>query len=247
MWKVATQILGSLQAVVCYAPEKPATHLVVLCHGFGAPGDDLVGLADLIAERSDRLAISPLLIFPQAPIDLADEGMPGGRAWWRLNMTQLLMMAESGGFDELRDQQPPGMESARAALEELVTLARQSYGLEDTPLILAGFSQGAMLSVDLALRGAIEPPQGLVIYSGALLCESAWRQASGRLADTRVFQSHGTQDMILPIETGRWLHELIQEKAIEAHWFSFTGPHTIPMQGIDGMMELLVAIGTEKA
>jgi hypothetical protein len=53
--------------------------------------------------------------------------------------------------------------------------------------------------------------------------------------------------MILPIETGRWLHELIQEKAIDVRWFSFTGPHTIPMQGIDGMMELLVAIGTGKA
>jgi phospholipase/carboxylesterase len=157
------------------------------------------------------------------------------------------MMAESGGFDELRDQQPPGMESARAALEELVTVARESYGMEHSPLVLAGFSQGAMLSVDLALRGAIEPPQGLVIYSGALLCESAWRQGSGRLAGTRVFQSHGTQDMILPIETGRWLHELIQEKAIDARWFSVTGPHPIPMQGVDGMMELLVAIGPEKA
>ena len=67
---------------------KP-TGIVVLCHGFGAPGSDLAGLAPELLSYDDTIATRYRFYFPEAPIDLAPMGMPGGRAWWPINMARL--------------------------------------------------------------------------------------------------------------------------------------------------------------
>ena len=66
---------------------------VVLCHGYGAPGDDLCGLASVIDAGA-----GVRWLFPEAPIDIGG----GGRAWWNIDMVAIqiaLMQGKARVFD----------------------------------------------------------------------------------------------------------------------------------------------------
>ena len=103
----------------------------------------------------------------------------------------------------------------------------------DVPLALGGFSQGAMLTMDASLRGDIDPPGVLIQFSGTVVCQSLWQpKLATRLSRTRVFQSHGTIDPILPYSSATRLHELIEQAGIESEFHSFMGPHTIDAESI---------------
>ena len=74
--------IGPLDCLL-YGPENPeAVRLtVVLCHGFGAPGTDLAGLAPELVQRAPELNGTVEWVFPAAPMTLAHLGYGPGRAW----------------------------------------------------------------------------------------------------------------------------------------------------------------------
>lgn len=223
-----------------------ATALGVFCHGFGAGGDDLVGLAgELLQTAPTSRPIK--LVFPAAPISLADEGMPGGRAWWRLSIQSLLSAMEEGRFEQIRESVPPGIDEARNMLVDTIATSLAAESLDETRLLLGGFSQGAMLSVDTACRGLAQPPAQLCLYSGALVCEKLWRPAAERLSSARILQSHGTMDPILPLQTGKWLCEMLQEAACQVDFVQFAGPHTIPAAAIEKTALMLGRLAESRA
>lgn len=231
---------GALDVVlVPPSDQRPPNWLALFCHGYGAPGTDLVGLADFLQAGWEARGESVLLAFPAAPIRLDSMGLPGGRAWWEINMSQLLQLAAADSFEELADTEPPGIDQAADLLTEQIETSLLRLGLSPQQLILGGFSQGAMLSVDVALRRLSEPPAGLAIYSGALLCRPAWRKAASRLQASRVLQSHGRQDPILPISTGRALHQLLVDGGNSFPLLEFHGPHTIPLQALEQTLDLI--------
>ncbi len=176
-WARGDQVrLGSLDAIVVFPAGRPATHTMVLCHGFAPrvmiwPDWPVV----CFISRCDRMELAPVMVFPEAPSTWQAKGMPGGRAWWRLNMAKLMELNMTGSFEQMRDEGPPGIDEARGALVNAIESAQKQFQVEDRPLLLGGFSQGAMLAVDTALRGLATPPSAMAIYSGALLCESLWR------------------------------------------------------------------------
>ena len=97
-----------------------------------------------------------------------------------------------------------------------------------------------MLAVDTAVQGALEGVVGLLIYSGALICESQWLiSVSKKPLNLPLVQSHGTQDQILPISTGRWLHEFLNKAGCQGSLAEFSGPHTIPANALKKTSELL--------
>ncbi|GAB5404505.1 MAG: phospholipase/carboxylesterase [Aureliella sp.] len=212
--------------------------LAVFCHGFGAGGDDLVGLA---GELLQTLSVdSPVaLVFPAAPIDLTDSGMPGGRAWWLLSIQSLLSAMEEGRYEQIRMQVPEGIDDARQKLTDVVESTLTRFSLDHSRLLLGGFSQGAMLSVEVATSGLSAAPAALALYSGALICEKKWSAEAGRLKQTAIFQSHGTQDPILPLQTGVWLQEMLEEAGCAVDFVKFVGPHTIPTEALTATAAML--------
>src|SRR5258708_14382933 len=132
--------------------------LVVLLHGFGAPGDDLVPLfRQLDVPRNVRFA------FPQAPIDLAElagPGYAGARAWWMIDPSWFLP-ENQGKHAERAKLVPDGLAEARPS----VIAVLDGLAAKPETTLLGGFSQGAMLSTDVALR-AEKPFAGLALMSG---------------------------------------------------------------------------------
>ena len=233
-WSHSIQQIGPLRTAIIQPKLKSAfNEIIVLCHGFGAPGDDLVGIAEPLIKQLQKHDRYPLLVFPEAPIDLEEYGMPGGRAWWPLNMARLMQLAEKNDFSEMRSEVPPGIDEARGMLTETVENLLDQFSLTTSSLTLGGFSQGGMVATDCALRGLKVAPKRLAIMSGALICEPIWKSAADRMKETDVVQSHGRQDMILPIQTGRWLNAFFRENCKQVSYHEFDGPHTIPMEAIE--------------
>ncbi len=219
-------------------PAVPVARVGFFCHGFGAGGDDLVGLAGELLQMIT--ADTPtMLVFPAAPLSLEEQGMPDGRAWWMLSIQRLISAMEDGRYEQIREEVPPGIETARQQLTEVIQVILQRCGLNESQLLLGGFSQGAMLAVETALRGLPKPPAKLCLYSGALICELLWKPLAKRLQQTQILQSHGRYDPILPLQTGLWLHDMLQAGGGKVEFIEFNGPHTIPPQAIEDTAKML--------
>ncbi len=243
-WTLDRPSLGTLETISVRPVKSDPSCLVVLCHGFGAPGSDLVGLFEDILQLLPEDSAKPAFLFPEAPIDLDDEGMYGARAWWRINMAQLMQMSATNSFDKMRDAVPDGIDEARKKLCSCIEQFRDQYQCPNLPIVLGGFSQGAMLTVDTALRGTAAPVVGLLVFSGALICESLWRSAAGAMPlSIPLVQSHGLVDQVLPIATGRWLHTLLNDVGCIGQLAEFNGPHTIPSDALQSAAKLIGQLG----
>ncbi len=208
--------------------------LVVLLHGFGAPGDDLVPLfRQLRAPEGTRYA------FPEAPLAL-DPRMfgPNSRAWWMIDWAKLEAALASGELRDLSRDVPAGLAEARAQLIELLGELETRLGARPEKTRLGGFSQGAMLACDVVLR-TDRPFAGLVLMSGTLLAESEWTPLMSARRGLPVLQSHGRSDPILPFSLAERLRDLLSGAGLEIEFVPFVGGHGIDGRVLDRLSELM--------
>lgn len=218
---------GGLDAVILEPrdPPAPLDFNVLLCHGFGAPGDDLVPLADELSALAEPLAARVRWIYPEAPLSLEEMGSPWGRAWWHLDLERLVVDRDWARYSE---ESPEGLSKARRMLRALLDDLAQRTGVPLARTVLGGFSQGAMLATDLALR-LEEPPAGLCILSGTVLSRAAWKELIARRTALPIFQSHGARDALLPFELADELHRIFTDAGASVKYVPFQGEHTISM------------------
>jgi phospholipase/carboxylesterase len=204
---------------------------VVLCHGYGAPGDDLVSLARVIdAGPGVRW------FFPEAPLSV-DLG-PGyaGRAWWPIDMVELQYTVMRGDLRSLQDREPAGLDRARDAFAACFEALVRDEGVRPEASLVGGFSQGSMLTTDWALstRPGIA---GLVALSGTLMNAERWRAAlaDGAARGLDVWQSHGVSDPLLPYPLAEMLRNLLTEGGARLEFVPFRGGHEIPPLALDSL------------
>ena len=224
--------IADLECVVAKHADciQPA-NAVILCHGFGAGGKDLVGLTEEFLRINEELQQSTLFIFPAAPHSLEELGMPGGRAWWMIDMEKLQLASMTGQFRDLRNECPPELEIQRENIRKLILEVIAKYNIEEEEILVGGFSQGSMLMTDYALR--YEKCKGLIVWSGTLLCAEHWIPLITGRPNLNVIQSHGQQDMILPFSLAKELNQLFTQAKYSTEFMPFNGQHTIPYQVIE--------------
>jgi len=207
-----------------------ATTTCVLFHGFGAPGDDLVSLAGALA--------GPVrFVFPAAPLELG--GLYGdSRAWWMIDMARL--ERDRSGATDRRDEIPDGLLAARAQVLQLLDDLRTQLSVAADQIVLGGFSQGAMLALDVALHRDVAPA-GLILMSGTLIANSVWQPRMGLLAGVPVMLSHGRQDGILPFRMAEVLRDQLTTSGAKVDWQPFSGGHEIPRSVVAAAGALLRA------
>lgn len=222
-----TEIAG-LGAVIVGPADAKLTAL--LMHGFGAPGDDLVGLAPYID--------APVrFVFPAAPLELG--GLYGdSRAWWLLDLARLERDLSSGHPATRAAEIPDGLAAAREQVLRLVDEVTVRFA--GTKLVLGGFSQGAMVALDVALH-APTAPAGLVLMSGTLLAEPVWGPRFARLAGTPVLMSHGHADQLLPFSAAETLRDKLSAAGALVEWQAFGGGHEIPSPVVEAVGAFLRA------
>jgi phospholipase/carboxylesterase len=151
--------------------------LVILLHGYGSNGADLIGLVPYW-----RAALpETLFLAPDAPQPCP--GAPGGRQWWPL--TSLSPEARAAG-----------VRVAAPALNAYIDSHLRAHDLTEDRLALVGFSQGTMMALHVGPRRA-KPLAGIVGYSGMLADPDAL------VAEVRtkppVLLVHGDADEVLPV------------------------------------------------
>jgi phospholipase/carboxylesterase len=203
----------------------------VLLHGFGASGDDLVSLADV-------LDVPARFVFPEAPLELA--GVYGdARAWWLLDMAKLEAELQGGPRDRA-DEVPDGLPAARERVLRLLDQVSTRLGIDASRIVIGGFSQGAMLAVDVAVHRAIAPA-GLIVLSGTLVAEAVWQPRLASLAGVPVFQAHGKHDALLAFGAAERLRDRLQTAGARLEWHAFAGGHEIPASVVAALGEWITA------
>jgi phospholipase/carboxylesterase len=236
--------LGGLSCVVLDgAPEPGRPELaVVLCHGFGAPGEDLVGLGAEVVRQNPEIAARTRFVFPAAPLCLSGLGFGDSRAWWLIDVERIMSQRmQPEGMKRLREEIPEGMAKSRRLLLALLDELVRQTGLPYGRVVLGGFSQGAMLATDVALR-LEEAPAALCALSGTLICESEWSKRAPLRKGLSVLQSHGRQDPLLPYTHAEALRDLLVDAGLSVDFLSFEGQHTIPLEAVARMGALLSAL-----
>jgi phospholipase/carboxylesterase len=153
--------------------------LVILLHGLGADGNDLIGLAPYWTP----LLPTAEFLSPNAPFpcDMA----PYGYQWFS---TQ----------DRSPEAVLAGVRAVVPVLEAFIDDALAARGLDDGDLALVGFSQGTMMSLFVGLR-RMKPVAGIVGFSGRLLAPDLLaRELRSR---PRTLLVHGTDDPLVPYES----------------------------------------------
>jgi len=220
--------LGTLTAHVTGGTDREGGGtgpVVVLLHGYGAPGTDLVPLwRELAVPHEVRF------VFPEAPLELGF----GGRAWWPIDMARLQDRFSKAAAQRLIAEVPPGIDAARGALLELLEALERDFGALPEQTLLGGFSQGAMLATDTVLR-TTRPFGGLALLSGTLICHDEWRPLMGARKGLPVLQSHGRADPVLPFEVAEQLRAELVAAGLPVEFIAFNGGHGIP----GGVLEAL--------
>lgn len=195
--------------------------LVLLLHGFGAPGDDLVPLADAL-----NVPAGTRFVFPEGPLSLSF-GPGNARAWWLIDMARIAQDRAAGRVRDLSQDIPKGLAPVRETMLSFLKEIEQKLDADPKKTVLGGFSQGAMLSCDLLLH-TDRPYAGLVQLSGNILAQPIWGPLLPKRKGLPVFQSHGVQDEILPYIGAERLRDTLAHAGLSVEWHNFRGGHEIP-------------------
>ena len=192
--------------------------LVILLHGWGADGANLIDLADMFAP----VLPDALFTAPNAPTPC--EANPFGYQWFSL-------------MDRSPQSMLTGVRAAANVVNDYIDEQLKALSLDNSKLILIGFSQGTMTALQVALHR--KPPVAAVVgFSGSLIGPEAL--ADSIIARPPVCLIHGEADDIVPFAAMKQAADTLKacNVPVETHARPFLG-HSIDMEGIQAASKFL--------
>lgn len=205
---------------------KPASgraprQLIVLLHGYGADGNDLIALG----QHWRQLLPDAAFVSPHAPEPCA--GNPfGGRQWFELTFRD-------------PDERWRGVCHAAPSLNAFLDEQLARFGLTDDALALVGFSQGTMMALHAGLRRP-RAIAAIVGFSGLLAGPD--NLAGDIVSRPPVLLVHGDSDDVIPVEALGQARNVLGALNVPLEWHVCPGlPHGIDGNGLDLAGRFLVA------
>ena len=153
-------------------------------------------------------------------------------------MAELQRAVMNKDFEALQTRVPEGLSAARTAINELLDALEQKHAVRRDKLVLGGFSQGAMLATDVALRTE-RPPAALAILSGSLIAKAEWLPLMKARASLPVLQSHGRADPVLSFAIAETLRQELTAAGVAVEFVAFNGGHGIPNGAVEALGKLV--------
>jgi len=213
----------------------------LLLHGYGSsPRDWLPFTATIQLPGGGRF------VFAEAPEETRPpDGPIGGRAWWRLDLGSYRAHGEA--LPDLSRASPDGLVRSAKTIRTLMGEVQDRLGSRRGQMVLGGFSQGAIVSADIAFR-TDEPLHALIILSGTFVDEAAWTRGMSARRGLPVFIAHGRRDDVLRFDMAEQLAAEMQHSGLRVTWVPFDGGHEIPASVVTELNRFLVStpIGPHK-
>jgi phospholipase/carboxylesterase len=163
---------ASLQPLSGGAPKQ----IVVLLHGYGSSGSDMIALAP----TWQRALPDALFLAPHAP---QRTGFGAGYQWWALSEISPQALAAGAAL-------------AAPAIDAFIDRKLTQYSLTEADLAIVGFSQGTMMALHVGLRRQ-KQVAAIVGYSGMLT--GAARLRHDAITKPPVLLIHGSHDPVVPV------------------------------------------------
>jgi phospholipase/carboxylesterase len=194
--------------------------LVIFLHGYGSNEQDLFGIKDELPKPYTYLSV-------RAPMVMQE----GSYQWFRKKGEG----AYNGETDDLK--------SSGQLLLDFVAQAAKKYHTEPDKVYLVGFSQGAIMSYEVALRHP-EAVGGIAALSGRILpVLRAELKPDEKRQSLAIFIGHGTADKRLPLSDGTEANSLLQSVSLEPEFHAYQGVgHSISaeeMQDLNAWLQRL--------
>jgi phospholipase/carboxylesterase len=216
------------QLVTRMPEDRKGGRAIVFLHGYGSSGADSARLAHQIADDDTRVVL-PTAVLPHA------NGR--GAIWWEFldeDWPKPYSDDAAANAWPAPSKQLPG---ARAAVIELVSRIRDRY--QPTSVALAGFSQGAMLALDVAM--AIEPPvERVAALSGYVLLDSVSNVAKPRAARPAILIAHGRRDERIGFDAAERMKRLLEQNGFTVVFEPHDGGHDIGAETIRELRDFLI-------
>jgi phospholipase/carboxylesterase len=188
---------------------NPRQSALIMLHGYGSNEADLFALAGKIPTEF-------LVISVRAPLVLGE----GQCAWFSLDWSK---------GEPVRDKKET--EVARVAVKQFIDEAVEAFDIDPSRLFLLGFSQGAILSMAVALTFP-GVAKGVIALSGRVL-EETKSQVKDILPKTHYFIGHGVSDQVLPVHYAREAKEYLAGLGADVEYHEYPIAHTISMEEIE--------------
>ena len=201
---------------------------IIWLHGLGADGWDFVPVVRELPLPEDL----PLrFLFPHAPMRAVtiNNGMEM-RAWYDISMNDLARLPDEEGIRE-----------SQAEVERLIARER-SRGIDSSRIIVAGFSQGGAIALQVGLRHANRLGGVMALSTYLALGESLETEAAAANRATPIFMAHGTEDQIVPLRLAELSRSTLQSRGYEVEWHTYPMPHGVCAEEVEAAAKFILRV-----
>ncbi|WP_372762446.1 alpha/beta hydrolase [Pseudoalteromonas sp.] len=212
-------------AFVEYPAQSEHKASVIWLHGLGDSGDGFAPVAPQLALPNE---LGVRFIFPHAPVQpVTINGGMAMRSWYDIKSMDL---------DKRADEQ--GVRESAAKVAHLIDQEIAS-GIAADKIILAGFSQGGVISLHLAPRY----PQKLagVMALSTYMCVPEKLQEEAIHHDLNVFMAHGSDDNVVPLSAGKSAFDVLTAHKMDVSWQEYPMAHQVCAAELHAIRQWLIA------
>ncbi|HKB84355.1 MAG TPA: alpha/beta hydrolase [Burkholderiales bacterium] len=215
-----------LQTIEIETRPKPS-HTVIWLHGLGADGNDFVPIIQ-------ELALPPLgirFVFPHAP--MRPVTINGGfvmRAWYDIPAQDLA-----------RKEDEQGLRQSQKMIEELIA-REESRGVPMNRIVLAGFSQGGVISLQTGLRQSRRLAGVMSLSAYLPLTSTIEKERDAANNDVPVFLGHGIADNIVPLPLGVASRDRLLKLGYDVDWHQYPMPHSVCAEELEDISAWLTRV-----
>ena len=200
-----------LEAISLMPNDGNLDHLLVVLHGWGANYEDFVPCAKMLNLPGFGY------FFPNAPFEHFQ--VPGGRAWYAL---------ESKEFT--------GLEQSRAKLINWLQSLESNTGVPLERTIMAGFSQGGAMTLDV---GATLPLTAICSLSGYLHYQPQDRE---KVNFPPVLIVHGKQDPVVPVQAAQQARDELTKIGASVQYQEFDMGHEVQPAALQLLRQFIIQV-----